>query len=181
MNQTCFTQNEKIPLENTNHKSGGTTLVSSPVYTQTRTHTHVHFIREVNDTIITCPTTTMHAEMFPILLYFLKVFHGMMIHKNNAWAQHGFVGWSQCPKAKIKKEDKFVWISLILSWSETCFRLCSNYTWNYASWMQGRNPPFLSFHSSFHLDILYTEVPHKSQTLCFAIYGSLESYYDSFD
>lgn len=55
----------------------------SCLHTNMHPYTHsLYFIREVKDRIITCLTTTIHAEMLSILLYFLKVFHGMMIHKN---------------------------------------------------------------------------------------------------
>lgn len=137
MNQTWFTQDEKIPFEITNHKSGEQyACLLSGLHTNTHPYTcPLYFIREVNDTTTTCLTTTMHAEMFSILLHFLKVFHGRMIRKNNVWAQEGFTGCSQWPKAKIKREVVFVWRSLIPSWPETCFRLCSNNTWNDPSWM----------------------------------------------
>lgn len=63
------------------------TCLPSCVHTNMQPYTHqLYFIREINDRITTCLTTTMHAEMLSILLYFLKVFHGMMIHENNVWA-----------------------------------------------------------------------------------------------
>jgi len=63
----------------------------SCLHTNMHPYTHsLYFIREVNDTTTTCLTITMHAEMFSLLLYFADVFHGMMIHKHNVRAQHGF-------------------------------------------------------------------------------------------
>lgn len=54
-------------------------------------------------------------------------------------------------------------------------------TWNYPVWIQGKSPAFLFFPNSFYFNIGIQRSQHKSQTLCFAIYGSLESYYNSFD
>lgn len=113
MNQTRFSQNEKIPLETTNQEQYSS-LVSC-LHTNRNPYTRLRFfIREENDTITTCLTTTKHAEMlfymkcmteqkcmfYIYIRYFLKVFHGIMIHKNNLWPQCSFIGWSQCPKPK---------------------------------------------------------------------------------
>lgn len=119
MNRACFTQNEKIPLEITNHMSGAVNMSSlMPTHKHAPYICPLYFVREVIDTVTTCLITTTHVDVVFLLLYFLKVFHGMMIHKNNVWAPHGFIGWSQRSEVKTKRGDMFVWLPLTLSGSE---------------------------------------------------------------